>query len=184
LADEVYHGLAYEEGLLPPLARDLSPRAISVGSMSKTFGLSGLRLGWMAGPEEVLQACWSWKDYTSISNSPLSDFLARLALTNVDKVWERNLSLAKGNLKVLLDWFNRHQPYIDYVVPRAGLVCFPRFNLPISTEEFCRRAYKKGVCSWFPESASRCPAISASVLAVIPLEFAAGLREVGNCSRR
>jgi aspartate/methionine/tyrosine aminotransferase len=178
LADEVYHGLAYEEGLLAPLARDLSPRAISVGSMSKTFGLSGLRLGWMAGPEEILQACWSWKDYTSISNSPLSDFLARLALTNVDKVWERNLSLAKGNLKVLLDWFNRHQPYIDYVVPRAGLVCFPRFNLPISTEEFCRRAYNERGVLLVPGECFEMPGHIRFGFGGDPVEFAAGLREV------
>ena len=73
LSDEVYHGLAYGEDL-PPLARDLSPRAISVGSMSKTFGLSGLRLGWIAGPEDIVQSCWSWKDYTSISCSPSPTF--------------------------------------------------------------------------------------------------------------
>ncbi|HHY36429.1 MAG TPA: aminotransferase class I/II-fold pyridoxal phosphate-dependent enzyme [Firmicutes bacterium] len=183
LSDEVYHGLAYEEGLLPPLARDLSPRAISVGSMSKTFGLSGLRLGWIAGPEEILQACWSWKDYTSISNSPLSDFLARLALVNVDRVWERNLALARENRRVLLDWFEENRPIIDYVAPRAGLVCFPRFNLPISTEEFCRRAYEERGVLLVPGECFEMPGHIRFGFGGDPAEFAAGLRELGEVLR-
>ncbi|MGB4231670.1 MAG: aminotransferase class I/II-fold pyridoxal phosphate-dependent enzyme [bacterium] len=178
LSDEVYHGLAYGEDL-PPLARDLSPRAISVGSMSKTFGLSGLRLGWIAGPEDIVQSCWSWKDYTSISCSPLSDFLARLALANVDRIWERNLAVARENLKVLLDWFDQHQDYIDYVPPRAGLVCFPRLNLPISTQEFCRRAYGERGVLLVPGECFEMPGHIRFGFGGDPAEFAAGLREAG-----
>jgi len=146
LSDEVYHGLAFEEGVVAEPARNLSPRAISVGSMSKTFGLSGLRLGWIVGPQEILNACWAWKDYTSISNSPVSDFLARLALRESGRVWQRNLKIARENLEVLEGWVDRMSRFVCYVRPRAGLVCFPRFTLPVSTEEFCLRAYhERGV---------------------------------------
>ncbi|MCD6420254.1 MAG: aminotransferase class I/II-fold pyridoxal phosphate-dependent enzyme, partial [Synergistetes bacterium] len=76
LCDEVYHELELEEGVVPPYGRSLSNRAISVGSMSKAYGLSGVRIGWVVAPEELIERMWAWKDYTSISNSPLSDFLA------------------------------------------------------------------------------------------------------------
>ncbi len=146
LSDEVYHDLVFEEGVLSPPARSLSHRGISVGSMSKTFGLSGLRLGWIAAPEEIINTCWSWKDYTSISNSPLSDFLASVAIREVEKVNQRNLALAKRNLEVLVQWFETMRDIVRYTKPKAGLVCFPHFDLPTSTEDFCRKAYlERGV---------------------------------------
>lgn len=146
LSDEVYHDLTFEEGALSPPARSLSPRGISVGSMSKTFGLSGLRLGWIAGPGDIINTCWAWKDYTSISNSPLSDFLAAVAIREVRKVNQRNLAVAKGNLEALIEWFDTIPGLVRYTRPKAGLVCFPHFDLPISTEDFCRRAYlERGV---------------------------------------
>jgi aspartate/methionine/tyrosine aminotransferase len=180
LCDEVYHGLAFQEGLLPPPARDLSQRAISVGSMSKTFGLSGLRLGWLAGPQELLHACWMWKDYTSISNSPLSDFLATLALEKIDKVRERNLALAKQNLKMLLKWFNQHSQQVDYVKPQAGLVCFPHFKLPISTAEFCRRAYTEKGVLLVPGECFDSPGYIRFGFGGDPKDFAAGLQELSD----
>ena len=101
LCDEVYHELIFENGIVPPYARSLSNRAISVGSMSKAYGLSGLRLGWIAGPESIIEQCWKYKDYTSISNSPISDYLAQFALDNFKQISERNHSIIVKNLSLI-----------------------------------------------------------------------------------
>ena len=144
LCDEVYHDFALYPNIIPAHGRSLSKRAISVGSMSKAYGLSGLRLGWIAGPKELVNACWGWKDYTSISNSPINDFLATFALTNVDKVMERNLSLARANLDIFLKWLEEHKDFFEYVEPKAGVLLFPRLkNIDITTEELCKRLYEK-----------------------------------------
>lgn len=143
ICDEVYHDLALEEGIIPMPARSLSEKTISIGSMSKSFGLSGLRLGWVAAPEDIVYRCWCWKDYTSISNSPLSDYLAAFALEHKEQIMGRNIPLARQNLTRLLEWYRRSDGIIEYAVPRAGVLSFPRLHgLPFSTEEFCRRIYR------------------------------------------
>ncbi len=144
LCDEVYHELETTEGVVPPYARTLSERAISVGSMSKAYGLSGLRLGWIVGPEELIQECWEWKDYTSISNTPLSDYLATFAFRHYDKIRERNISIARSNHRTLLEWLKEHEGFFDYVMPKAGVLCFPKLkNVPISSEQLCREVFEQ-----------------------------------------
>lgn len=144
LCDEVYHDFALYPNIIPPHGRSLSKKAISVGSMSKSYGLSGLRLGWIAGPEDIVNACWGWKDYTSISNSPLNDYLATFALTNLDKVMKRNLSIARENLATITEWLNEHDTFFRYVKPKAGVLLFPQLkNIAVSTEELCKDLYKK-----------------------------------------
>ena len=93
--------------------------------MSKSYGLSGLRLGWIAGPHDLINACWGWKVYTSISNSPINDYLA-------------------NNLEVFINWLEEHKDYFDYVKPKAGVLLFPRIkNILVSTEELCKGLYEK-----------------------------------------
>jgi len=144
ICDEVYHDLDLEDGVIPTAARSLSEKAISIGSMSKSYGLSGLRLGWIAAPEDIVYRCWCWKDYTSISNSPLNDYLASFALANTGRIMARNIPMAKQNLVRLLDWYRQNEGSIESVVPRAGVLSFPRLRgLPVSTEEFCLGIYRE-----------------------------------------
>jgi len=136
LCDEVYHELIFENGIVPAYARSLSKRAISVGSMSKAYGLSGLRLGWIAGPENIIDECWQWKDYTSISNSPISDYLAQFAIDNFKQITKRNYKIICKNREILKEWFKEHNMYFDYYLPEAGVLCFPKIkNIPISSEQ-------------------------------------------------
>jgi len=142
LCDEVYHELKLNKGIVPSYGRSLSKRAISVGSMSKAYGLSGLRLGWIVGPEDSIKKCWAYKDYTSISNTPLSDFLATFALINQQKVMKRNLAIARKNFKTLLKWFKQHENFFEYTIPKAGLLCFPKIkNIPLTSEELCKKVF-------------------------------------------
>ncbi|HKK83751.1 MAG TPA: aminotransferase class I/II-fold pyridoxal phosphate-dependent enzyme [Atribacterota bacterium] len=136
LCDEVYHELIFQPGIVPTYARSLSKRAISVGSMSKAYGLSGVRLGWIAGPESIIEQCWSYKDYTSISNSPISDYLAQFALANFKRISERNHNIIVKNRETLKQWFEEHKKYFHYYLPEAGVLCFPKLrNIPISSKQ-------------------------------------------------
>lgn len=144
LCDEVYHELELIKGVVPPYGRSLSKKAVSVGSMSKAYGLSGLRLGWIVGPKEIVQKCWEGKDYTTISNTPLSDFLATFALINREKIMQRNLAIARKNFKTLLMWFKKHEYFFDYIMPKVGVLCFPKLkNIPLSSEELCKRVFNE-----------------------------------------
>ncbi len=81
LCDEAYRWIEMPDS--PPLAcpvRDLGEHGISVGTLSKPFGLPGLRVGWIAGQEELIAACWAMRDYVSLSPAKLSDALATIAL--------------------------------------------------------------------------------------------------------
>jgi len=136
LCDEVYHELIFQAGIVPPYARSLSQRAISVGSMSKAYGLSGVRIGWIAGPESIIEQCWKYKDYTSISNSPISDYLAQFALDNFKQISERNHNIIVKNRETLKQWFEEHKKYFHYYLPEAGVLCFPKLrNIPISSKQ-------------------------------------------------
>jgi aspartate/methionine/tyrosine aminotransferase len=144
LCDEVYHELELIKGVIPPYGRSLSKKAVSVGSMSKAYGLSGLRLGWIVGPKEIVQKCWEGKDYTTISNAPLSDFLATFALINREKIMQRNLTIARKNFKTLLTWFKQHEYFFDYIMPEVGVLCFPKLkNIPLTSEELCKKIFNE-----------------------------------------
>ena len=136
LCDEVYHELAFNKKQVPPYARSMHERAISVGSMSKAYGLSGLRLGWIAGPDNIITQCWEYKDYTSISNSPISDYLAQFALTHQEGIFKRNRSIVEKNKTILAQWFKENEKFFHSYLPEVGVLCFPKLiNFPITSKQ-------------------------------------------------
>lgn len=137
-SDEVYRGLEYDLTDRLPAACDLYDNAISLGVMSKTYGLAGLRIGWVATRNpKVLESMLAVKDYTTICNSAPSELLATLALRHRDKVAARNLSIIRENLGLVSEFFDRHGDIFDWVPPRAGPIAFPRLKLERSIDEFC-----------------------------------------------
>ena len=102
--DEVYRELEHDSATRLPAACDLYDRALSLGSMSKTYGLPGLRLGWLASRDrEILKKCTDLKYYTTICSSAPSEFLTDLALRHREKCLSeiansllRNLGLLGG----------------------------------------------------------------------------------------
>jgi len=136
LCDESYRGLYVRPSDSVPSVVDLSERAIATGSFSKTFSLTGLRLGWIAANEHVIEECKLRRDYTTISNGVIDDALAALAMKNVDKIRKRNLKIIRTNHKILSRWI-RDEPLIDWTPPRAGSIAFFRYNLKMPSEELC-----------------------------------------------
>ena len=137
-SDEVYRGLEYQPENRLPAACDLYDNAVSLGVMSKTFGLAGLRIGWIATQNQsVFNALAEFKDYTSICNSAPSELLAIVALQYREKIIKRNLALVQENLQNLTNFINRHSDYFDWVPPKAGTVAFPWLHNHGDSEWFC-----------------------------------------------
>jgi len=135
--DEVYRESEYDPAQRLPAGCDMGEHAISLGVTSKTYGLAGLRIGWIATKNrKTYEKMSSLKDYTTICNSAPSEFLAEVALRNREILIARNLGIIKDNLAVIDEFFARHSSVFEWVRPSAGSMGFPRL-LRGDVEAFC-----------------------------------------------
>jgi aspartate/methionine/tyrosine aminotransferase len=138
-SDEVYRELEYDPADRLPAACELNPTAVSLGVMSKTYGLAGLRIGWVASRNTaVLTRMAALKDYTTICSSAPSEYLAELALRHRARLAERNLGIIRDNLSLLDAFFAAHPDRFEWRRPQAGPIAFPRL-LGEDVEAFCDR---------------------------------------------
>jgi aspartate/methionine/tyrosine aminotransferase len=136
-SDEVYREAEHDPADRLPAGCDLSESAVSLGVMSKTYGLPGLRIGWVATRNpDLLRKMAALKDYTTICNSAPSEFLAELALRHRQTLIDRNLGIILGNLSLLDAFFNLHAGRFVWRRPVAGPIAFPRL-LGEDVETFC-----------------------------------------------
>ena len=142
LCDEAYRGLYIHENLTVPSAVDLSRRAVVTGSFAKPFSLAGLRLGWVCASPEIIADCMAHRDYTTISCGQLDDHLGALALSHLDKLMERNLTLLRRNYSIVDDWV-AEEPAVSYVAPRAGTTAFLHYDLPVTSRQLCLELVEK-----------------------------------------
>ncbi|HEY7513803.1 MAG TPA: aminotransferase class I/II-fold pyridoxal phosphate-dependent enzyme [Vicinamibacteria bacterium] len=139
LSDEVYRLSEHEPGLRLPAAAEISPRAVSLGVMSKSFGLAGLRIGWVATRDRALLAgLAAFKDYLTICNAGPSEALATIALRARDRILARNLAIVRENLGHLDAFFQEWGSLFEWVRPRAGAVAFPRLRDGSDASSFAR----------------------------------------------
>lgn len=137
-SDEVYRSLEYKHTDRLDAACDIYENAISLGVMSKTFGLAGLRIGWIATKnKDIYNKIARFKDYTSICNSAPSELLATIALKHQDKIIKRNLLIIKENLALLDKFFEKYQSLFSWNKPKAGPIAFPSIKGIQNVEKFC-----------------------------------------------
>ena len=124
-SDEVYRFLEHSSERLPA-AVEQSLSGVSLGVMSKAFGLAGIRIGWVATRDPTLRKrLAAGKDYTTICSSAPSEILALIALRARARVLERTHSIIVENLATLEGFFARNERRFSWVRPTAGSVCFP-----------------------------------------------------------
>jgi aspartate/methionine/tyrosine aminotransferase len=137
LSDEVYRFLEVDErdALLP--GADTYREGISLGVMSKSFALAGLRIGWLVTRDRGLLArCTAFKDYTTICSSAPSEILALIGLRARDRVLARSRRIVADNLELLDDFFRRRSTWFSWVRPRAGSIGFPRLLADVPIDDF------------------------------------------------
>lgn len=131
LVDEVYRGLEFDDADRLPTGADSMPRGVSLGVMSKSYAMAGLRVGWLATHDtELLARVARFKDYTTICSSAPAEILTIIALRARDRVLARSRSIVATNLErldgFLDDWADR----FEWVRPRAGSIGYPRLTVP------------------------------------------------------
>jgi aspartate/methionine/tyrosine aminotransferase len=151
--DEVYRELEHDPATRLPAACDLYEHAVSMGSMSKVYGLPGLRLGWLATRDAgILQCCLEFRLYTTICNSAPSEFLSAVALRHRDVLVKRNLGIIRKNLALLDAFFERRGDLFDWVRPDASPIGFVRFKPARDVQEFCDDVVRRSGVMLLPGS--------------------------------
>ncbi len=135
--DEVYRGIEPDPDQTLTQAADLSETAVSLNVASKSYGLPGLRVGWLASRDRaLLERLEKRKHYTTICNAGPAEYLTAIALRNREAIWERNRGIVAANRIMFGDFFARWPKLFDWEPPMGGCVCFPRYKGG-DVEEFC-----------------------------------------------
>jgi len=128
IADEVYRGMEFDPRDQITAAVDAYAKGVSIGAMSKTYALAGLRIGWVATHDRALLAqVQAYRDYTTICSSAPSEILALIALRAKDKVVARSMSLLRRNLDQVNAFMRARTHLFEWIPPRAGSVAFAKW---------------------------------------------------------
>ena len=135
-ADEVYKGAEFDGVELPSFA-DLYDKAIVTSGLSKAMAMPGLRLGWLVGPAEEIYATWQSKDYTSITTSSVSEYVANIVLQPEmrSKVLNRSKELLTENLSIMQQWIDENSDWVSFIPPKAGGMAFVRYELDVNSTQ-------------------------------------------------
>ncbi len=139
-SDEVFRLLDRDEARRLPQAADRYERALSLGVLSKAYGLPGLRLGWIACKDRALLGRLErYKHYLSICNPVPSERLAVIALKARAPILKRNRDLANANVAKLGGFFAEFPELFDWATPDGGCIGYPRYRGADGVEAFCTR---------------------------------------------
>lgn len=136
LSDEVYRGLNLIGKPYSQSIADLYEKGISVGSMSKTYSLPGLRVGWIVGRLDLINEINHQRQYNTISISALDDYFSAIALEQRDIIAERNFKIMQNGVTVLKNWLD-DTPKVRCVLPKGGTTVLVKYNSSIPSRQFC-----------------------------------------------
>ena len=141
LADEVYAGAERETDTVTPTFYGMYDKVLAVGSMSKAYGLPGLRTGWVVGPADVLDEMWARHDYITITGTMLSDKLTTIALSPQvrPKILARTRGFIRAGYPVLQEWAAKHGNTIQIFPSQAAAIAFMRYNRKINSTRLVDR---------------------------------------------
>ncbi len=140
LSDEIYRG-AELDGRETASVWGRYGRALVTSGLSKAYGLPGLRIGWVVGPPDVVDALWGVHDYVSIAPGAINDRLARLALSpqRRERLLTRTREILRSNYALLRDWIARRAESTSHVPPEAGAIALVRYRQPINSTTLVER---------------------------------------------
>lgn len=151
--DEVYRELEHDPSFEIPAFADIYENGVSVGVLSKAYGLPGLRIGWLASKnKEITEKVEILKEYTTICNSGPSEFLAGVALRNRKSILDRNLKIIKKNLLLYDEFFKNYGNLFSWHKPNAGPVAFVKMHFAKDDTHFAKDVLKKSSVLLLPGS--------------------------------
>ena len=142
LSDEVYRGLNLVGNPYSESIADLYERGISVGSMSKTYSLPGLRVGWVVGRKDLINEINKHREYNTISVSIVDDYYASVALENRERIALRNFKIMREGLEILSDRLNENV-YFKAHLPQGGTTALIRYKKDIPSRRLCKELQAK-----------------------------------------
>ncbi|MBU0703355.1 MAG: aminotransferase class I/II-fold pyridoxal phosphate-dependent enzyme [Chloroflexi bacterium] len=148
LADEVYSGAERLTDTQTPSFWGRYDKALATGSMSKAYGLPGLRLGWVVAPADTADAIWARHEYITISATMLSNKLATIALSPEvrPRLIQRTRDYIRRGFPILDGWLESHEGTFSLVPPQAAAIAFARYHLDLnSTDQVKRLIHEKSV---------------------------------------
>jgi len=126
LIDETYRDMCFVDPL--PVAATLSDRVISVSSMSKSYGLPGIRMGWIITKNAMLMETFlAAKEQIFITNSVIDEEIGYHYLRNKERLFPQVKATIRKNFEIMRKFMNE-QAYLEWVEPQGGCVCFPRIK--------------------------------------------------------
>jgi Aspartate/tyrosine/aromatic aminotransferase len=139
-SDEVYRGLEWDQARRLPAACEAYENGVSLGVLSKSAGLAGLRVGWLASRRrDLIDAAAAAKDYCTICGSGPSETLALVAIRNMDALVERNRAIVSANAALARDFFARRPDFASWTEPEGGSTGYPRLAGGRDAEALARR---------------------------------------------
>lgn len=139
-SDEVYRGMEIDPADRLPAIADCYERGISICSISKPYGLPGLRVGWVASQDaSVIDAATAVKHYMSICPNSTGEVLALMALRAQTQILDKNLSIMRRNLRHIDQFFAQHCDLFKWQIPKGGCIGFPQLLSSESAGQFAER---------------------------------------------
>lgn len=133
LSDEVYR--SFSELDVPSII-EVYDKGIAVNSLSKTYSLPGIRIGWVAANHQVTDILRDYRDYTMICAGVFDDLVAQLALAHYQEILERNRHILEENLAILDQWIEE-EPLVSYIRPAVVSTSFVKIAVDMPMEDFC-----------------------------------------------
>jgi aspartate/methionine/tyrosine aminotransferase len=139
-SDEMYHLMTHNRAVQTLSVADLYENGVALWGMAKTFGMGGLRIGWLASQNnDLLTKVESYKDYLSICNSATSEVLASITLNHKEAFIEPNLQKISKNIEIFKGFCRRNPHFVQFPMPNAGSTAFVKLKIKESSMDFAEK---------------------------------------------
>jgi aspartate/methionine/tyrosine aminotransferase len=141
LVDEVYAGAELETDEVTPSFWGRYERVLAIGSMSKAYGMPGLRIGWIVTTEDIIEEIWARQEYITIGSAMLNNKLAAYALSPDIRphILSRTRDYVRRGYEIFDHWAKSHDDLYTWVPPQAAPIVFVRYNADLNSTELCMR---------------------------------------------
>jgi len=146
VSDEVFRGVEFSGEITPSIVEmyDIE-KAVAISGLSKVYGLPGIRIGWTVSSVDLANKIWELKDYTTITVSTISSYIAEHVLSSnlKYKLIERAKSIVRNNLSLLMETIKNHNDTFKIIKPEGGTIALIKILNCNSTLEYAEKLFNE-----------------------------------------